>query len=353
MSPEERQDPLMISVDPEWWEHLTPPAMHARRGEMDAVLQKFVQTAYGAFWLRTALEPHGIIRVLPGQVIPVLHAVALADRPAFALPQLKVRPGHRFVGSDQMRSGRPLAPGELALGPEIRFELMDDPAMLSALARMDVFRPTANITRPAQLFSIPARYLLRPEHRPGRTFVLYQHIFGHAGAYPNDGYFYVGITTRSWQKRWAEHRRAIAAGSPLKFHRVFLEETKAQRVTYVHHKIMAVTDDVEALYSAEEWLVQQHWDDQRRLNMIPGGKAGLRRLRKWGLGGATSTAQAVCSRRDRLSVDQVRSIRELVATLTPSEIATRISARSVRQVRRVIAGRTYQCVGKINADLAI
>jgi len=186
----------MVTVDPEWWEHLTPPAMHARRSEMDAVLRRFVQTSYGAFWLKSALAPHGVIRVSPGQAIPTLHALALPNRPAFVLPQLKVRPGHRFVGSNQMRSGDPLVPGELALGPEIRFEVMDDPAMLQALASMDVFRPTQGITRPAQIFSIPASYLLRPEHRPAGAYVLYQHIFGHAGAYPNDGYFYVGITTR-------------------------------------------------------------------------------------------------------------------------------------------------------------
>lgn len=336
----------MVAVDQEWWEHLTPSAMHARRGEMDAVLRRFVQTAYGAFWLKSALAPHGVIRVSPGHPIPTLHALGLPNRPAFVLPQLKVRPGHRFVGSDQMQSGRPLAPGELALGPEIRFEVMDDPAILRALATMDVFRPTQGITRPAQVFSIPARYLLRPEHRPTGAYVLYQHIFGHAGAYPNDGYFYVGITTRRWQTRWAEHRRAIASGSRLKFHSVFRDETQARRITYVHHKIMAVTDDVEALCRAEEWLVRQHWEDERRLNMIPGGRAGWRGHQgpRPAANATRAKADAVCSRGDRLTVDQVRSIRKLRGEVAASEIAVHVRARNVRRVRGVLANRTYRCV---------
>jgi hypothetical protein len=340
------QDQRMIAIDPEWWEHLTPTAMHARRGEMDAVLQQFVQTPYGAFWLKSAMTPHGVIRVSPGQLVPCLHGLALPGRPAFKLPQLRVRPGHRFVGSDRMLSGRPLADGELALGPEIRFEVMDDPAMLSALARLDVFRPTVGITRPAQLFSIPAHYLLRPTHRPSGSFVLYQHIFGHSGAYPNDGYFYVGITTRRWQTRWAEHRRAIAAGSPLTFHRVFREETAAKRITYVHHKVMAVTDNVDALYEAEARLVRAHWQDARRLNMIPGGRGGRpgSSARRKRIDPVEARVRAVCSRRDRLSVDQVRAIRALGATLTPSEIVARVSAKTARQVRGVLAERTYRFV---------
>ncbi|HWU13807.1 MAG TPA: hypothetical protein VN157_07320 [Caulobacter sp.] len=320
--------------------------MHARRNEVDAVLRRFVQTPYGVFWLRSALTPHGVIRVQPGQPIPVLHALGLPGRPAFILPQLQVRDGHRAVGTDKLQSGRPLSPGELVLGPEIRFELMDDPAMLAALARMDVHRPTPGVTRPAQLFSVPAHYLLRPQQRPGQSYVLYQHIFGHSGAYPADGYFYVGITTRSWQKRWAEHRRAIANGSRLKFHRVFREETAAGRITFVHHKVMAITNDVEALYDAEERLIAAHWQDQRRLNMIPGGKAGLRRLREWGLAGGAvpKSAAAVCGRRDRLSIDQVRAIRQLRDRLLPSEIARNVGARTVRQVRAVLAGKTYRSV---------
>ena len=69
----------------------------------------------------------------------------------------------------------------------------------------------------------------------------------------------------------------MKADSSLLFHRKLREEMKAGRVTYIHHKVMAVTDDVERLYNTEEWLVEGHWNDQRRLNMIPGGRSRLRR----------------------------------------------------------------------------
>src|SRR3546814_16662028 len=118
--------------------------------------------------------------------------------------------------------------------------------------------------------------------RPRDPFVLYQHIFREGGSYPVDGYCYVGITTRSWKTRWAEHRRAMRKGCNLLFHRKLREELEAKRVTYIHHKVMAVTTDVEALYEEEEALVRGHWDDTRRLNMIPGGRAGYRYRRRAG-----------------------------------------------------------------------
>lgn len=50
-----------------------------------------------------------------------------------------------------------------------------------------------------------------------------QHIFGMGNSYPNDRFFYVGITKRRWQTRWAEHLRAVEKGSQLLFHRKFKE----------------------------------------------------------------------------------------------------------------------------------
>jgi hypothetical protein len=85
------------------------------------------------------------------------------------------------------------------------------------------------------------------------------------------------VTTRSWQVRWSEHRRAIEAGSPLLFHRKLREELDAGRVIYIHHKVMGITDDLEALYATEEMLVEGHWTDERRLNMIPGDAAEARK----------------------------------------------------------------------------
>jgi hypothetical protein len=141
---------------------------------------------------------------------------------------------------------------------------------------------------------------------------------------------------------------------------------------------MGITTDIEALYRAEERLVAGHWSDARRLNMIPGGKCGLKYLRendmlstqhvprpderdriveawlrehprkglpapwiaeKW-KDEAWAIAQ-ICDRENRLSVEQVRAIRELSANHSVDLIANRIGARNVEQVQRVLDGKTY------------
>lgn len=216
---------------------------------------------------------------------------------------------------------------------------------------------------------------------PKSAYVLYQHIFGTGGSYPNDGFFYVGVTTRSWQKRWSEHKRAINGGSPLLFHRTYREEMEKGRITYVNHKVMGITDDLEKLYATEEFLVEGHWEDQRRLNMIPGGKSGLRYLRenrllqqsdvpvpderdriisewlkehprkglpapwvaeKW-RDNDWAVAQ-ICGRDCRLSVEQVRAIHQLAEKYSPEEIFARIGAKNIAQVERVLEGKTYSRV---------
>ncbi|CAK3919165.1 hypothetical protein VCRA217O17_50001 [Vibrio crassostreae] len=153
-------------------------------------------------------------------------------------------------------------------------------------------------------------------------------------------------------------------------------------MTYIHHKVMGITDDLEQLYEAEEFLVEGHWSDERRLNMIPGGKSGLRYLRenrllkksvipmpddrvrvirKWlvehprkGLpapwvaekwrDNEWAVAQ-ICSREDRLSVEQIRAIRELGKEYTAEEIFDRIGAKNIDQIKRVLIGKTYTRIG--------
>ncbi|ACS40560.1 hypothetical protein [Methylorubrum extorquens] len=364
-----------------WWEHLAPKAAHRRLPEIDTLLRRWCASGYGAEWLGVAMREGGVFRVRPGQLIPVLHLVSLGDGPFFVAPQDKLRDDHRTVGPARTQFLRPLEDDELALRPEIRIDMVDDPVLLDHARRLEQPLRVLGVTRPAQVFSAPARLLLAPQAWPKDAYVLYQHIFGEGGSYPADGYFYVGVTTRSWQRRWAEHRRAAETGSPLLFHRRFREELAADRVTYVHHKVMAITDDLERLYATEEHVVEGHWHDTRRLNMIPGGKSGLRYLRENGLlaprtvprpderdrlveawlrehprkglpapwvterwkDDAWAVAQ-ICGRDDRLSVEQVRAIRELAGRYPPETIAERIGARNKDQVQRVMDGATYRRV---------
>ena len=371
----------MTAISQQWWEQLTPKIMHRRRRELEMVLGKWAATDYGRHWLAVAMKPQGIIRVTSGQFIPNFHAIALGDGPIFVTPQALVKPAHRTVNSNTDFKSGELHGGELAVEPQFIFDMVADPALIAAARRGDTGRQVLGVKEPSLVFSIPAHLLLAPTHYPKRSYVIYQHIFGDGGSYPMDGYFYVGVTTRSWQDRWSEHRRAMENGSPLLFHRKLREELGASRVTYIHHKVMAITDDLEELYTAEEFLVRGHWDDARRLNMIPGGKSGLKYLRENGLLSKNATPlpderdrlvsrwleehprkglpapwvsdkwkddawaiAQICGRDDRLSQDQVRSIRELSNTYTAEVIAERIGARNAEQVKRVIQGRTYSRV---------
>jgi len=368
----------LVIISRDWWEHLAPKVMHRRLREIEVLLREWCRSDYGAHWLSVARQEHGVIRVKPGQFIPVVHFVALADRPVLLAPQQVVREGHRMVGHKEFRSGHTLVEGELALRPEIRFDVVQDKALLAAAARMDTSPHIAGVKEPSLVFSAPARLLIAPTAWPKKSYVLYQHIFGEGPSYPDDGYFYIGVTTRSWQKRWMEHRRAMETGSPLLFHRKLRGDLSSGRVTYIHHKVMGITDNLEALYATEEWLVEGHWNDARRLNMIPGGKSGLKYLRENGLL-AQRAAPApderdrlieawlrehprkglpapwvserwkddewavaqICGRDNRLSVDQVRAIRELAKMHSADVIADRIGARNREQVQRVINGETY------------
>lgn len=369
-----------VTINKSWWEHLAPKPMIPRRREVEALLNNFIRTSgYGAEWLKVAKNPHGIFRVKPGQMIPVVQLTFLGKSRGFVAPFQKLKAGHRTVGAaTEYQSGKSLEEEERALQPIISVDLVTDPLFIQAARQGQKTIDESQIANPSLLFSIPAHFLLSPRHFPKTAYVLYQHIFGHGGSYPNDGFFYVGVTTRSWQKRWSEHNRAINGGSPLLFHRKFREEKENGRITYVNHKVMGITDDLEKLYATEEFLVEGHWEDQRRLNMIPGGKSGLRYLRENGLlqqsvvpmpderdrivsewlkehprkglpapwvaekwqDNDWAIAQ-ICGRDGRLSVDQVRAIRQLAKEYSAEEIFARIGAKNVAQVKRVIEGKTY------------
>lgn len=367
----------MVRLNRLWWEHLAPKSMHRRLREVEQQLSRWCETDYGQHWLSVARKPGQAIRLLPGQIIPVVHLVALGNQPIFIVPQSPVRVGHRFVGAREFASGRPLAETEVAIEPLIRLDVVTDEALINAARRLQFGGHILGVKTPSIVFTIPAHYLLSPERWPDKAYALYQHIFGMGNSYPDDGFFYVGITKRRWQTRWAEHLRAVEKDSNLHFHRKFREERAAGRITYIHHKVMAITDDLDKLYNTEKFLIDGHWDDERRLNMIPGGRAGLRYLREHSIlskgvvaapderdgfldawlsdnqgeshppitlterwqDEAWAAAQ-ICSRSDRLSVSQITAIRDLATSHALEEIAERTGAK-VDQIRSIISGKTY------------
>jgi hypothetical protein len=60
---------------------------------------------------------------------------------------------------------------------------------------------------------------------------------------------------------------------------------------------------------------------------------------RWG--DRTWAAAQICSRKDRLSIEQVAAIRALAEDHTAAEIADRIGAAGPEQVQGVIDGKTY------------
>ena len=368
-----------ITIDKLWWEYLAPKQLISRRREVESLINDFIRADMGGEWASVAENPNGVFLVKPSQRIPILHITFLGKRPGFIAPFNIMREGHRAVTSvSKLESDKELDADELVIAPVISVDVVTDPLFIQAASQGKIVIEENQIKQPSLLFSIPAHYLLSPQFQPNSAYVLYQHIFGNGASYPYDGYFYVGVTKRSWQKRWSEHKRAIIDNSPLLFHRKFREEQLKGRITYVHHKVMAITNDLEQLYNAEEFLVEGHWNDERRLNMIPGGKSGLRYLRENGMlkesvvpisderDGIVSlwikehprkglpapwmaekwrdndwAIAQICCRDDRLSVDQVRAIRELAKQFSAEEISIRIGAKDVNQVNRVIYGKTY------------
>lgn len=367
----------MIRLNRLWWQHLAPKSMHRRLGEIERLLTNWCTTSYGQLWLKVACNPSGVLRLLPGQPIPVVHFIALGHQDIYIAAQRCIREGHRSVGGTEFISGHTLSANEHPISPMIRLDVVTDQALIDTALQRQIPRQVPGVTLPSIVFTIPAHHLLSPQRWPDRAYALYQHIFGEGNSYPDDGFFYVGITKRRWQSRWAEHMRAVEKGSQLLFHKKFREERGAARITYIHHKVMAITDDLEALYSAEKFLIESHWDDERRLNMIPGGKAGLRYLReqailskgelampddreqvlgdwldrhsrqtlprmtladKW-QDDAWAAAQ-ICSRSDRLSLQQIAAIRDLSAAHEPEEISGRTGA-TIQQIQDILLGKTY------------
>ncbi|HGO9799655.1 TPA: hypothetical protein ACLEB8_004843 [Pseudomonas aeruginosa] len=379
-------------LDKDALKRYAPKALHVHHRGFDDLLESLVRR--NEDYRRLVENPFSVFR--GGKVIPVIHLVALMKDGHwhyFRNPPKEILPGHRMVSA----TGEPVT--EFAMQPLLQLEVVTDPVLTAAFDLQVVLGMIHNravtmstmtekwkgATVPAQIFSIPLAMMLAPHAKMflGHRYTLYQHIFGAGHEYPVDGLFYVGITSRPWQKRWSEHRAAIRRGSSLKFHSAYRERLAQQRLTYVHHKVMGVANSLDELQRLEEVFVAGHWHDSRLLNMIPGGKAGLeylykhnmvrkkaqkmppedveRTLEGWLREDPRSGLPApwvaenwkdpdyvnrvICGAEGRFTVEQVLLIRNLGAEgLSAEEITSRVGAKDVEQVRRLLAGKTYSRV---------
>ena len=121
-----------MKLNKAWWEHLAPKSMIGRRREVEQLLEDFIRASdFGLEWVRVAANPHGVFRLTPGQVIPVVRMIFMGDRQGFIAPFQKLMDGHRTVDRKSGYGLGALGEGELAIQPKISVEVVTDPAYLA------------------------------------------------------------------------------------------------------------------------------------------------------------------------------------------------------------------------------
>jgi len=98
----------------------------------------------------------------------------------------------------------------------------------------------------------------------------------------DNAFLYVGITKRTWQIRYQEHKYHSMKGSQLLFHQALREE-KCDIGIIEHCVEKAGLSENEALNLEEEEVENRSLNIKHKLglNMIPGGKAGLKFIKNF------------------------------------------------------------------------
>lgn len=227
------------------------------------------------------------------------------------------------------------------------------------------------------LITVPFSYILRPAKPCANGYQVYHHEFmaGYEGGRVYDA-AYIGITKRGWRTRWREHYRSAMFGSHYRFHRAIRQY---EGNVIARHEVLACGITEEKALHLEERLVENATLYPLGLNMVPGGNKGLEYLRRIGAIGQTErispderheivdrffdttsrkgtpnplaaanwmdpsyAEKVICAGPDRLKPQQIRDARYFASLGHEAEhIATRIEARNVAQVKRLLAGDTY------------
>lgn len=192
-----------------------------------------------------------------------------------------------------------------------------------------------------------------------------------------DEYFYLGVTRRNWLTRMAEHFREINSGSNKTFHRAWRNHI-GRRDVVLTSQLVVDNHTFDEIMHWEEVEVDRNMEAGTSLNMIPGGFKGMRFLHEHRLTNSPVISlkerdrtiqeyqkqhpragipnllisnlwkdnawaeKVICGPGNRLSPEQVRSIRALDRQgLSPEEITRQVGAKNVLQVERVLSGQTY------------
>ncbi|MGX9443882.1 hypothetical protein ACWX0K_15070 [Nitrobacteraceae bacterium UC4446_H13] len=188
---------------------------------------------------------------------------------------------------------------------------------------------------------------------------------------------YIGVTSRGWRKRWAEHLHAAKSGSSYLFHKAIRKYHGVAECEL--HAIVGWALSEKQAFEMEERLIAEGSLYPLGLNMVPGGNAGLAYLRRIGALGKNERVtvdgrqdiinrffertsrkglpnplaaanwlnpeyaeKIICAGPDRLKPQQIHDARYFGSLgLSALEIAPRIGARNVNQVQRLLSGETY------------
>lgn len=239
---------------------------------------------------------------------------------------------------------------------------------------------------------IPLRALIKGGPSLEGTYSVYLHAL-----ISKDGneFVYYGITKRGWNNRFTEHMESALADESRRLFPSKLKELISARVEHVHREkqngpmltgfvtsVCAVGLNEDSAMDAEEYLVDKYSLSSKHpngLNMIPGGREGIKVLGKQSSVGGKSLIESdyreaqldeylklhphfgrpnpgvaeswndpsyaeavICGRENRLSAEQVREIRYLAAMGNGIDrIREQIAALDDGQVSRVLSGRTY------------
>ena len=239
---------------------------------------------------------------------------------------------------------------------------------------------------------VPLRALIQGGPKLKGTYVVYLHAL-----LSDDGqeFTYYGITKRGWNMRFNEHTKsALQEGSRRLFpHKLseLINARAAERANQADSRpklagivsaVCAIGLDEDAAMDTEEYLVEKYSLSSKHptgLNMIPGGREGIRSLHKLlgqtqnlfvetesreialdnylkchpqlgmpkpGVAEAwndpTYAEAVICGRENRLTADQVREVRYLAATgVATEQIVLKVGALDDAQICRLLAGRTY------------
>lgn len=214
--------------------------------------------------------------------------------------------------------------------------------------------------------NVPLNDMLKGSPPAAGTYCVYYHYF--ETELPAA---YFGVTKRRWFDRYAQHVTAARAGSPYLFHRSIREHSTLT----ARHFLLVSGSSEDAAMALEEEMVGLGTLYPLGLNMIPGGRAGIRYLHNFGVRVSNAeardlavqellsqpsaagrpnplcaarwesdpdyAARVICGHSGRLTAEQVRIIRLMaVAGHKPHHIAATIGDNTQR-VGRVLVGKRY------------